>query len=94
MSSDHVWLADFLVDSLTSVGFTDDIREKDVDHWGAFVKTAGRGLPWPADDFPKAIWAKDDWSDKRLAKERRIMRSTAPESAWMRRKRHSIVLKS
>ena len=31
---------------------------------------------------------------KRPAKERRIMRSTAPESAWMRRKRHSIVLKS
>ena len=28
------------------------------------------------------------------AKERRIMRSAAPESAWMRRKWHSIVLKS
>lgn len=41
------------------------------------MKTAGRGLPWPADDFPKTIWADDDWSDKKLAKERDVITGPA-----------------
>lgn len=77
MSRDHIWMADFLSEGGTVVGFMSDMREANSAHWSAFVKTAGRGLPWPADDFPKTMWADDDWSDKRLAKERHIITGPA-----------------
>ncbi|WP_199553381.1 imm11 family protein [Sandaracinobacteroides hominis] len=76
MSSDHVWMADFSSDSRTTVGFIDDIREKSFERWSEFVQIAGRGDPWPADEFPRMIWADDDWSDKRLAKERDVITGT------------------
>ena len=76
VSSDHVWMADFSSDSRTTVGFIDDIREKSFERWSEFVQIAGRGDPWPADEFPRMIWADDDWSDKRLAKERDVITGT------------------
>ncbi len=78
MSSDHVWMTDFLSDGRTVVGFMDDIREKSAARWSEFVQTAGRGQPWPAEDFPKTLWAQvdDGWSDKKLAKERDVITGT------------------
>ncbi|WP_199554499.1 imm11 family protein [Sandaracinobacteroides hominis] len=75
MSSDHVWMTNFLSDGRTTVGFQDDLRERDMTRGIEFGTTAGRGQAWPADDFPKTMWARvdDGWSDKRLAKERDVI---------------------
>lgn len=75
VSNDHVWMTDFLSDGRTTVGFKDDLRERDMTRGIEFGTTAGRGLPWPADEFPKTMWAKadDGWSDKRLARERHVI---------------------